>query len=172
MSLELIRGDLTKLHVDAVVNAANSRLAPGGGVCGAIFAAAGYEALDRACRAIGGCETGRAVITDGFQLPANHIIHTVGPIWRGGNDNEERLLWSCYRNSLELAKANGCASIAFPLISSGIYGYPKEDALKVAVASIQAFLQEQDMKVYLTVFDPVIAALGKRLYPQLCAEGL
>lgn len=172
MSLQLIRADLTKLSVDAVVNAANSRLAPGGGVCGAIFAAAGYEALDRACRAIGGCETGRAVITDGFQLPANYIIHTVGPIWRGGNANEERLLWDCYHNSLELAKEKRCESIAFPLISSGIYGYPKEEALKVAVSAIQAYLDEQEMKVYLTVFDREIAALGKQLYPQLCAEGL
>lgn len=172
MSLELIRADLTKLSVDAVVNAANSRLAPGGGVCGAIFAAAGYEELDRACRAIGGCETGHAVITDGFQLPANYIIHTVGPIWRGGISHEEQLLRDCYRNSLELAKAKDCNSIAFPLISSGIYGYPKEEALKVAVSAIQGYLEEQDMKVYLTVFDREIAALGNRLYPQLCAEGL
>ena len=172
MSLELIRADLTKLSVDAVVNAANSRLAPGGGVCGAIFAAAGYEELDRACRAIGGCETGHAVITDGFQLPANYIIHTVGPIWRGGIGHEEQLLRDCYRNSLELAKAKDCESIAFPLISSGIYGYPKEEALKVAVSAIQDYLEEQDMKVYLTVFDREIAALANRLYPQLCAAGL
>lgn len=172
MSLELIRADLTKLKVDAVVNAANSRLAPGGGVCGAIFAAAGYEALDRACRAIGGCETGQAAATDGFRLPAKHIIHTVGPIWHGGGCNEEQLLRSCYRNSLELAKHLGCTSIAFPLISSGIYGYPKEEALKVAVSTIQDYLKEQDIKVYLTVFDREIAVLGKRLYPQLCAEGL
>ena len=172
MSLELIRADLTKLSVDAVVNAANSRLAPGGGVCGAIFAAAGYEALDRACRGIGGCETGHAVITDGFQLPANYIIHTVGPIWRGGGCGEGQLLRDCYRHSLELAKIKGCESIAFPLISSGIYGYPKEEALKVAVSTIQDYLKEHEMKVYLTVFDREIVAMASKLYPQLCAEGL
>ena len=172
MPLQLIRADLTKLNLDAVVNAANSRLAPGGGVCGAIFAEAGYEELNRACRAIGGCETGCAVVTDGFQLPARYIIHTVGPIWHGGDCNEESLLRECYRNSLELAKAKNCGSIAFPLISSGIYGYPKEEALKVAVSAIQACLKEQEMTVYLTVFDREIAALGKKLYPELWAEGL
>lgn len=172
MSLELIQADLTKLKVDAIVNAANSRLAPGGGVCGAIFAAAGYGPLDQACRAIGGCETGQAVITDGFQLPARYIIHTVGPIWHGGDCNEEKLLRDCYRNSLELANANGCKSIAFPLVSSGIYGYPKEEAMKVAVSSIQAFLEETEMTVYLTVFGREMEELGKKLFPDLCAGGL
>ena len=172
MSLELIRADLTKLKVDAVVNAANSRLAPGGGVCGAIFAAAGYDQLDRACRAIGGCETGQAAATDGFQLPAKHIIHTVGPIWHGGGHNEEQLLRDCYRNSLDLAKSLGCTSIAFPMISSGIYGYPKEEAIKVAVSAIQAFLEQAEMTVYLTVFDRQATQLAKTLFPELCGADL
>ena len=143
MSLHLIQCDITTLQVDAIVNAANSRLAPGSGVCGAIFRAAGYQKLDAACRAIGGCPTGQAVLTDGFDLPARYVIHTVGPIWQGGDHGEQALLQSCYENSLVLAVQQGCKSIAFPLISSGIYGYPREQALRVAISAIQTFLHRQ-----------------------------
>ena len=153
MPFEIVRNDITKMSVDAIVNAANSALAPGGGVCGAIFAAAGYDQLDRACRAIGHCDVGQAVITDGFHLPAKYVIHAVGPIWRGGGQNEAALLKSCYINSLRLAEENGCQSIAFPLISSGIYGYPKAEALKIAVSAIGEFLLEHEMQVYLAIFD-------------------
>lgn len=152
MPFEIVWNDITKMQVDAVVNAANSRLAPGSGVCGAIFAAAGYEKLDRACRAIGGCPTGGAVITDGFALPARYVIHAVGPVWQGGKMGEPEQLRSCYLNSLQLALAHGCGSIAFPLISSGIYGYPKEEALQIAKDAIEDFLQTNTMEVYLVLF--------------------
>ena len=163
MPLTLLQGDITKLKVDAIVNAANSRLAPGGGVCGAIFYAAGYEPLDRACRAIGGCETGGAVITPGFALPARYVIHAVGPIWRGGTQNEAQLLASCYTNALSIARENSCESIAFPLISSGIYGYPKEEAFRIAISAIENFLANQEMEVYLVLFDRATAAMGEAL---------
>lgn len=153
MSFEIVKGDITKMAVDAIVNAANSRLMPGGGVCGAIFRGAGEEELLRACQGIGHCPTGSAVITPGFRLPADYIIHTVGPVWKGGDRGEERLLRSCYRSSLELARENGLQSIAFPLISAGIYGYPKEEAFRVAVSECEAFLKEQDMKIYLVIFE-------------------
>lgn len=153
MPFEIIRNDITKMHVDAIVNAANNRLQKGGGVCGAIFDTAGDVALQEVCHEIGRCEVGGAVITDGFNLPAKYIIHAVGPIWNGGSKNEPQLLASAYRNSLELARKNNCESIAFPLISSGIYGYPKDLALRVAIDAISAFLMEHDMQVYLVVFD-------------------
>ena len=163
MSLHLIQCDITTLQVDAIVNAANSRLAPGSGVCGAIFRAAGYQKLDAACRAIGGCPTGQAVLTDGFDLPARYVIHTVGPIWQGGDHGEQALLQSCYENSLVLAVQQGCKSIAFPLISSGIYGYPREQALRVAILAIQTFLQHQELEVTLALFDPELLALGRKM---------
>ena len=167
MPLVLFRRDITKLPVDAIVNAANSRLAPGGGVCGAIFSAAGYDQLDIACRKIGGCPTGQAVITDGFDLQAKYVIHTVGPVWSGGGQGEERSLRACYENSISLARANGCASIAFPLISSGIYGYPKEEALRVAVESIREQLDEGDLEVYLALFGDELIAMAGENYPEL-----
>ena len=167
MPFEIVRNDITKMSVDAIVNAANSALAPGGGVCGAIFAAAGYDQLDRACRAIGHCDVGQAVITDGFHLPAKYVIHAVGPIWRGGGQNEAALLKSCYINSLRLAEENGCQSIAFPLISSGIYGYPKAEALKIAVSAIGEFLLEHEMQVYLAIFDRNAMLLSEKLYSNL-----
>ena len=163
MSLHLIQCDITTLQVDAIVNAANSRLAPGSGVCGAIFRAAGYQKLDAACRAIGGCPTGQAVLTDGFDLPARYVIHTVGPIWQGGDHGEQALLQSCYENSLVLAVQQGCKSIAFPLISSGIYGYPREQALRVAISAIQTFLRRQELEVTLALFDPELLALGQKM---------
>ncbi|NBI83266.1 RNase III inhibitor [Clostridiaceae bacterium] len=167
MPLYFLRGDITKLHTDAVVNAANSALAPGGGVCGAIFAAAGYDRLDRACRAIGGCETGQAVLTDGFALPASYIIHTVGPVWHGGSHGEAQLLKSCYRSSLLLAEQHGCTSIAFPLISAGIYGYPKREALALAVEAICEFLDTHEMEVTLALFEHGTALVDAALLSQV-----
>ena len=167
MPFEIVRSDITKMSVDAIVNAANSALATGGGVCGAIFAAAGYDQLDRACRAIGHCDVGQAVITDGFHLPAKYVIHAVGPIWRGGGQNEAALLRSCYISSLQLAERKGCQSIAFPLISSGIYGYPKAEALKIAVSAIGEFLLEHEMQVYLAIFDRNAMLLSEKLYSNL-----
>lgn len=153
MPLEIVQNDITKMEADAIVNAANSALQMGGGVCGAIFRAAGAEQLQTACDEIGYCPTGKAVFTDGFRLPAKYIIHTVGPVWRGGSNDEEQMLRSCYRNSLELATSLECSSIAFPLISAGIYGYPKEQALKTAVSEIERFLEKQELQVYMVLFD-------------------
>lgn len=167
MPFELIRNDIVKMKVDAVVNAANSGLRPGGGVCGAIFSAAGYNRLHQACRAIGHCDVGGAVITPGFDLPARYVIHAVGPIWQGGHHNEPQLLRNAYLNSLKLAKENGCESIAFPLISSGIYGYPKEEAFRVAVTAIQDFLLENDMKVYLILFGSGAVAVGEKVFSRI-----
>jgi len=135
--IEAVEGDITTAGVDAIVNAANSALRRGGGVCGAIFAAAGPE-LDRACAAIGGCATGDAVVTPGFELPARWIVHTVGPVWHGGESGEAELLASCYRRSLVTAADAGAASIAFPAISTGIYGYPMRDAAEIAGNAIDA----------------------------------
>mgnify|MGYP002069636589 FL=1 len=163
MPFEIICGDITQVKADAIVNAANSALAPGGGVCGAIFRAAGFHELERACRAIGHCDTGQAVLTDGFALPARYIIHTVGPVWRGGGQNEASLLKSCYSSSLRLAADNGCQSIAFPLISSGIFGYPKKGAVEAAVNAIRAFLREREMQVFLVAFDQETALLGAEI---------
>ena len=153
MPFILIRNDITTMPTDAIVNAANSRLAPGGGVCGAIFSASDYHKLDLACRKIGHCPVGQAVITPSFGMPAKYIVHAVGPIWQGGQQNEAKLLRDCYTSSLNLAKQHGCTSIAFPLISAGIYGYPKEEALRVAVDAIRAFLDDNEMTVYLVLFD-------------------
>ena len=154
MAFHVVFGDVTKLKVDAVVNAANDRLLAGSGVCGAIFREAGYEELTGACRSIGACPTGSAVITPAFRLPAKYVIHAVGPRWHGGYDGEEEKLRSCYRASLELAAENGCCSIAFPLISSGIFGYPKEDARRIAEETIAEFLGRHEMEVTLVLFDP------------------
>lgn len=143
MKLELHRGDITKLDVDAIVNAANSSLLGGGGVDGAIHRAAGPE-LVAECRLLGGCPTGEARITRGYRLPARHVIHTVGPVWHGGTSGEPELLASCYRNSLQLAVENGVRSIAFPAISCGIYGYPAAEAARVAVAETRTFLEGDD----------------------------
>ncbi|MFB5086524.1 macro domain-containing protein [Psychrobacillus sp. PGGUH221] len=167
MPLEIVRNDITKMPVDIIVNAANVSLQMGGGVCGAIFQAAGAEQLQKACNEIGECPVGEAVITDGFQLQAKHIIHTVGPIWRGGSQNEEALLTACYGNALSLAKQYNCKSIAFPLISSGIYGYPKEQALQVAISTISAYLMEHEMYVYMVVFDKSAFRLSGKLFTSI-----
>ena len=168
MPLTLIRQDITQLHVDAVVNAANERLRAGGGACGAIFNAAGREELQAACDQIGHVDTGSAVATPGFKLPARHIIHTAGPIWRGGTMGEPELLASCYRSSMVLARKLGDESIAFPLISAGIFGYPPEEALKVATDTIRAYLKDDpDLEVTLCLFDRRATRLSRTLFGQI-----
>ena len=167
MSFHIVHNDITRMETDAIVNAANSHLLQGGGVCGAIFAAAGARKLQEECNRKAPCPTGQAVLTGGYALKARYIIHAAGPIWRGGGQQEARLLADTYRNSLLLAKDSGCESISFPLISSGIYGYPREEALKVAVDTIREFLNGNDMEVYLVVFDRQAVALGEKLDTEL-----
>jgi O-acetyl-ADP-ribose deacetylase len=133
--IEIVEGDITRLDVDAIVNAANQMLAPGGGVCGAIHRAAGPE-LAKVCASLGGCETGEAKITPGFRLPARYVIHTVGPVWGGGERGEDRLLAACYRNSLTLAADHGLATIAFPAISTGTFGFPPDRAARIALTTV------------------------------------
>ncbi|MBF0247655.1 MAG: O-acetyl-ADP-ribose deacetylase [Alphaproteobacteria bacterium] len=156
--IHVVDADITTLDVDAVVNAANDHLLPGGGVCGAIFRAAGPE-LDRECRRLGGCVTGGAKISGGYGLRARHVIHAVGPVWRGGGADEDRLLASAYARSLELARDHGLAAIAFPAISTGIYGFPADRAARVAVAAVADFLKNNDMpeRVVLCCFGPASA---------------
>ena len=170
MSINIKKTDITKLPVDCIVNAANTGLLQGGGVCGAIFKAAGAWKLQRACDEYGYCPTGSAVITPGFKLPAKYVIHAVGPIWRGGSDGEEQQLYDCYHASMKLAQENDCQSIAFPLISSGIYGYPKEEAWKVALRSVNDYLTEH--QGYYP--DVTFAVLDDKLLYMGCAvmEGL
>ena len=167
MPLEIVRNDITKMKVDVIVNAANTALKMGGGVCGAIFRAADAGVLQEACDQIGGCKVGDAVITDGFKLDAKYIIHTPGPIWQGGTHQEADLLKAAYLNSLELAKRYHCESIAFPLISAGIYGYPKEEALQIAVSTISSFLLNHDILVYLVVFDKKAFGLSTKLFTSI-----
>lgn len=164
MPLTIVRQDITQMRVDAIVNAANTDLAMGGGVCGAIFQAAGPAQMQAACDRIAPIQTGEAVLTPGFRLPAKFVIHAVGPVYRPGHaEQSRRLLYSAYTKSLQLALAKRCRSIAFPLISSGIYGYPKDEALQVATAAIQDFLAEHDMEVYLVVFDRFAFAVSEKL---------
>ena len=164
MPLKIVRNDITKMSVDAIVNATNTPLKMGGGVCGAIFSAAGTEKLQAECDSIGHCNVGEAVITSGYRLPARHIIHAVGPKWRDGSSGEARLLHNCYTNSLTLALQHECESIAFPLISSGIYGYPKDQALQIAISAIDEFLLNHEMTVYLVVYDKKAFILSEKLF--------
>jgi O-acetyl-ADP-ribose deacetylase (regulator of RNase III) len=156
--IEVIDGDITKMEVDAIVNAANKTLLGGGGVDGAIHRAAGPELLEE-CRTLGGCETGQAKITKGYKLPARFVIHTVGPVWKGGGNREDDLLADCYHNSLALAVENGIKTIAFPSISTGAYGFPIERAAGIAVETVRKFLQE-DTSIEKVIF----VTFGKRDY--------
>ena len=163
--IEIQKESIINLETDAIVNAANSGLQAGGGVCGAIFQAAGYEKLQEACDAIGHCDTGSAVITPGFDLKAKYVIHAVGPIYRDGQHKERESLYLAYRNSLELALSNGCRSIGFPLISAGIYGYPVEEAWDVALEACMDFVMvkaDHSMEIIFSVLDDRILKIGEK----------
>lgn len=166
MPLNIVRNDITKMMVDAVVNTANESLKAGGGVNGCIHHAAGPALLEE-CLTLGGCKTGEAKVTSGYNMPCRYIIHTVGPVYTDGTKGEEATLKSCYCRSLELAISLNCQSIAFPLISSGAFGYPKDKALKIAVDTIGDFLLENDITVYLVVFDKAAFDIGKKLFTDI-----
>jgi len=163
---------ITRLTTDAIVNAANEGLLAGGGVCGAIFDVAGYDELQDACDKIGGCKTGNAVITPGFKLSAKYVIHAVGPVWKGGDNNEPKLLYSAYKQSLIVAKKNGCHSIGFPLISAGIFGYPVDKAWRKAIQACQDFVKDNpnyEMDIIFAVIDDRIKQIGEDTLKELTA---
>lgn len=169
MAFNIIRGDIVTMKVDAIVNAANSSLQPGGWVSGAIFREAGSAQLARECERIGGCEPGKAVITRAYNLPSKHIIHTVGPVWRGGVAGEALILRSCYRSALELAKKHRLNSIAFPLLATGVFGYPKDKALDIAVDELGKFALEDDMDIYLVIYNSDDYYISDSLWKELKA---
>ena len=164
MPFEMIRSDITKMQVDAIVNPSNSNLIPGGGLSETIFQLAGKEELKKECRDIGSCEVGEAVITKGYLLPTKYVIHTVGPLWYGGEKDEEQLLRNCYRKALDLAREYQCESIAFPLIAAGAHQYPAAEVLRIAKSEITEFLKENDMLIYLVLFPENEALLKKRQF--------
>lgn len=166
MPLEIVRNDITKMTVDAIVNAAKESLLGGGGVDGCIHRAAGPELLAE-CQTLGGCKNGDAKITKAYRLPCKYVIHTVGPVWNGGKYGEREQMVSCYRTSLALAKAHKCKTVAFPLISSGIFGYPKDQALRVAVDTIGEFLMENDMTVYIVIFERAAYQISGKLFADI-----
>ena len=168
MPFSIVRDDISRVHADVLVNAANVRLAPGGGVCGALFSAAGFDEMRAACEAIGGCATGDAVATPAFNLPARWCVHAVGPIWRGGRAHEEELLHRCYRSAFARAVELGARSVAFPLISAGIYGFPVERALAIAREEVAAFLRHHDeVALTLVVFERTVVQMGNALVEQV-----
>ena len=172
-SVRILKTGITQLKADAVVNAANDGLRAGGGVCGAIFRDAGHDKLKAACDAIGHCDTGSAVITPGFDLPAKYIIHAVGPIWDGGHKNEPKLLYGAYYKSLELAVENGCHSIGFPLISAGIFGYPKDKAWRKAIQACKDYLDKHpdvDLEIVFAVLDDSTLALGEKSLAEIVGD--
>lgn len=166
MAIKIVQGDITQIICDAIVNAANITLLGGGGVDGAIHKAAG-KGLLLECMKLGGCKVGQAKITKGYQLPCKHIIHTVGPKWKGGKNGEEVLLRSCYEESVRLAEEKCCVSLAFPLISAGVYGYPKDQALQVAVDTLSRLAQEKGLEITLVIFSDDVAELAREMYPSL-----
>lgn len=163
MPLILVRNDITKMKCDAIVNAAKNSLLGGGGVDGAIHKAAGKQLLEE-CKTLGGCETGKAKVTGAYKLPCKYVIHTVGPVWYGGDKGEKELLESAYRSSLEAAVKYECKTVAFPVISAGVYGYPKKEAIKIATDTISDYLEKFDLTVYLVIFDKDIFSYSKEKF--------
>ena len=172
-TIQILKTGITELDVDVMVNAANSDLYAGGGVCGAIFRAAGYEELQEACDRIGHCDTGKAVLTPGFRTGAKYIAHAVGPVWNGGDSGEPQLLYSCYGEALRLAAEQGCHSIAFPLISSGIYGYPMAGAWNEAIRACRDFIRrnpDAEMEILFAVLDDNTLRMGRETLRRLAPE--